>query len=101
MFGETIISYAKLGNHPIETTIYKWLFGVPGSQTSNLLQIVVNIYLPVTVANEGLSGLSGFPIKNAIFLVVTVTGRGPHPTYTLSIPIKFWVVFFQTNRGTD
>ena len=27
MFGETTISYVK--NHPIETTIYKWLFGVP------------------------------------------------------------------------
>ena len=31
MFGETTISYVKIGNHPIETTIYKWLFGVPGS----------------------------------------------------------------------
>ena len=26
---ETTISYVKIGNHPIETTIYKWLFGVP------------------------------------------------------------------------
>ena len=30
MFGETTISYVKIGNHPIETTIYKWLFRVPG-----------------------------------------------------------------------
>ncbi len=30
LFGETTISYVKIGNHPIETTIYKWLFGVPG-----------------------------------------------------------------------
>ncbi len=30
MFGETTISYVKIGNHPIETTIYKWLFAVPG-----------------------------------------------------------------------
>ena len=30
MFGETIIFYIKIWNHPIETTIYKWLFGVPG-----------------------------------------------------------------------
>ena len=30
MFGETIISYVKIWNHPIETTIYKPLFGVPG-----------------------------------------------------------------------
>ena len=32
MFGETTISYVKIGNHPIETTIYKWLalgFQVP------------------------------------------------------------------------
>ena len=25
MFGETTISYVKIGNHPVETTIYKWL----------------------------------------------------------------------------
>ncbi len=25
MFGETTISYVKIGNHPIETAIYKWL----------------------------------------------------------------------------
>ncbi len=25
MFGETTISYVEIGNHPIETTIYKWL----------------------------------------------------------------------------
>ena len=31
MFGETTISYIKVWNHPIETTIYKWLFGVPGT----------------------------------------------------------------------
>ena len=31
MFGETTISYVKIGNQPIETTMYKWLFGVPGS----------------------------------------------------------------------
>ena len=30
MFGETTIFHVKIGNHPIETTIYKWLFGVPG-----------------------------------------------------------------------
>ena len=35
---------------------------------------------PVTVANEG---LQGFPIKNVIFLVVTVTGRGVDPRKTL------------------
>ena len=30
MFGETTIFYIKIWNHPIQTTIYKWLFGVPG-----------------------------------------------------------------------
>ena len=30
MFVETTISYVKIWNHPIETTIYKWMFGVPG-----------------------------------------------------------------------
>ena len=30
MDGETTISHVKILNHPIETTIYKWLFRVPG-----------------------------------------------------------------------
>ena len=30
MFVETTISYVKIWNHQIETTIYKWMFGVPG-----------------------------------------------------------------------
>ena len=30
--GETAIFYIKIWNHPIETTIYTWLFGVPGCQ---------------------------------------------------------------------
>ena len=30
MFGETTIFYIKIWNHPIETSIYKWLFGLPG-----------------------------------------------------------------------
>ena len=30
MFGETTIFYKKIWNHPIEATIYKWLFRVPG-----------------------------------------------------------------------
>ena len=35
---------------------------------------------PVTMVNEG---LQGFPIKNVIILVVTVTGWGVDPTYSL------------------
>ena len=38
MFGETTISYVKIGNHPIETTIYKWLFEVPGSYQTQPFQ---------------------------------------------------------------
>ena len=30
MFGETAIFYVKIWNHPTETTIYTWLFRVPG-----------------------------------------------------------------------
>ena len=30
MFGETTFFHVKIWNHPIETTIYKLLFGVPG-----------------------------------------------------------------------
>ena len=30
MFGETTIFYIKIWNHPTETSIYKWLFRVPG-----------------------------------------------------------------------
>ncbi len=30
MFGETPIFHVKVWNHPIKTTIKKWLFGVPG-----------------------------------------------------------------------
>ena len=36
MFGETTISHVKILNHPIETTIYKWLFRVPGWDGSSL-----------------------------------------------------------------
>ena len=37
MFGETTISYVKIWNHPIETTIYKWLFGVPGNHEGHVV----------------------------------------------------------------
>ena len=30
MFGDTTIFYVMIWNHPIETTIKNWLFGVPG-----------------------------------------------------------------------
>ena len=30
MFGKRTILYVVIGNHPIETTIKNWLFGVPG-----------------------------------------------------------------------
>ena len=33
MFDEKNILYIKIWNHPIEATIYKWMFGVPGIDT--------------------------------------------------------------------
>ena len=35
MFGETTIFYEMIWNHPVETTIKNWLFGVPGRYHSN------------------------------------------------------------------
>ena len=35
-YGETTISQVKVWNHPTETTITKWLFGVPGMYKQNL-----------------------------------------------------------------
>ena len=37
MFGETTILHVKIWNHPIETTIYKWLFGVPPKSLNDAL----------------------------------------------------------------
>ena len=34
MFGETTISQVKVWNHPTETTIFKWMFRVPGCYVS-------------------------------------------------------------------
>jgi len=31
MFGETTIFYVMIWNHPVETTIKNWLFGLPGA----------------------------------------------------------------------
>ena len=33
MFDEKNILYIKIWNHPIEATIYKWMFGFPGIYT--------------------------------------------------------------------
>ena len=34
MFGETTIFHVKILNHPIETTVYKWMFEVRGAGVS-------------------------------------------------------------------
>ena len=44
MFFETTISYVKVWNHPIETTIYKCLFGLPG----RMVDLSPNFSLVVT-----------------------------------------------------
>ena len=49
MFGETTISYVKICNHPIETTIYKWLFGVPGS---SILDVVCQLEPLHSISSE-------------------------------------------------
>jgi len=33
MFGETTIFYLMIWNHPVETTMKNWLFGVPGKDS--------------------------------------------------------------------
>ncbi len=43
MFGETTISYVKVWNHPIETTIYKWL--ALGFQGVTLLHLLFFLFL--------------------------------------------------------
>ena len=37
MFGETTIFYVMIWNHPIETTIRNWLFGVPGNYENTVM----------------------------------------------------------------
>ena len=37
MFGETTIFHVKIWNHPIETTILKWMFQVPGKHLPQML----------------------------------------------------------------
>ena len=57
MFGETTIFHVKIWNHPIETTIYKWLFGVPGIYIYISGQIIATSHDlgPQKVAKEGKS----------------------------------------------
>ena len=61
MFGETTISYVKIGNHPIETAIYKWLFGVPGAW-----YMFTYIYQNKNLLNEG---------KYTVRPMISVMGR--------------------------
>ena len=51
MFGETTISYVKIGNHPIETTIYKQMFQVPG----------IYIYIIIYPRCQGIVGCTPIP----------------------------------------
>ena len=67
MFGETTISYVKIWNHPIETTIFKWMFQVPGNQVSNF---------------HTFEGHSNSPIKESGFFVRKIIGKPPLTTAT-------------------
>ena len=44
MFGKTTISYVKIWNHPIETTIYKWL--ALGFQVHHVLDVFWEEFVP-------------------------------------------------------
>ena len=56
--GETTISYIQIWNHPIETTISKWLFGVPGRSSKFLKDVAGHTFdgnNPATVEVGSLS----------------------------------------------
>ena len=64
MFGETTIFHVKIWNHPIETTISNWLFGVPG--------VYVYIYIWAHWYRSCIDGiLAGFPYFWPPFKVIT------------------------------
>ena len=55
MFGETTISYIKIWNHPIETTIYKQMLQVPGRclKTKHLRSMVGSNLKPSAILGVG------------------------------------------------
>ena len=51
MFGETTISYIEIWNHPIETTIYKQMFQVPGKYQMGPVTVISMVqYLQLSMA---------------------------------------------------
>ena len=50
MFGETTIFYVMIWNHPIETTISKWMFQVAGYTIYTNLYLVILEYLSQQIA---------------------------------------------------
>ena len=71
MFGETTISYVKIGNHPIETTIYKWL--ALGFQVVNF------------VGFGGVLGVSGIRHNREFFRNIHIAGA---PMFVSNLPVK-------------
>ena len=67
--GETTIFHVKIWNHPIETTIYKWLFGVPGRNVTFLAGIP-DPYQPSFPTGTGRGHTQHIPIKQGRFLSV-------------------------------
>ena len=45
MFGETTILYVMIWNHPIETTIKNWLFGVPPTFPNDVIDTTLTLWL--------------------------------------------------------
>ena len=65
---ETTISYIKIWNHPIETTIYKQMFQVPGSYMDSSRKARIHIlseYVLLFLINPMLA--KGSKYKNASF----------------------------------
>ena len=72
MFGETTISYVKIGNHPIETTIYKWLFGVPGFSRHGLFLVGgwTNPFAKIFASQIRSFSQAGVKIKNITVIIL-------------------------------
>ena len=91
--GETTIFYIQIWNHPTETSIYKWLFRVPGSSYvlvyigpfTNLPSNCYAIYFDSKV--KGTKGyLAAAPqIACSSTGVVVLTLKPPNPGFTYTV----------------
>ena len=94
MFGETTISYVKIGNHPIETTIYKWLFGVPGTNQTNLWFAGVSRWVLKRESGTIFPTSSSFNLK-CLWRHFFDVGKNPN------FEICFWATPLKTNISPE